>query len=131
MGCRHWGPGCWVPGFSGTDSSPALVGAGESTRVAIGAQCLGLIVQISGNTIEISVVQPHPDTFKKHTRGYRAKLPLISKPTFNVAGMCVYGKHCVIQTSHPSQAYGDLMVGTMYLLNATDGSVHTLPTPRW
>ena len=20
VGCLHWGPGCWVPGFSGTDS---------------------------------------------------------------------------------------------------------------
>ena len=24
VGCLHWGPGCWLPGFTGTDSSPAL-----------------------------------------------------------------------------------------------------------
>jgi outer membrane protein assembly factor BamB len=25
VGCQHWGPGCWVPGFQGTDSSPMLL----------------------------------------------------------------------------------------------------------
>ena len=25
VGCLHWGPGCWVPGFHGTDSSAALL----------------------------------------------------------------------------------------------------------
>lgn len=24
MGCLHWGSGCWLPGFRGTDSSPAV-----------------------------------------------------------------------------------------------------------
>ena len=24
VGCLHWGPRCWLPGFTGTDSSPAL-----------------------------------------------------------------------------------------------------------
>ena len=24
VGCHHWGPGCWVPGFQGTDSSPTV-----------------------------------------------------------------------------------------------------------
>ena len=24
VGCHHWGPGCWIPNFSGTDSTPAL-----------------------------------------------------------------------------------------------------------
>ena len=24
VGCHHWGPGCWLPMFTGTDSSPAI-----------------------------------------------------------------------------------------------------------
>jgi len=28
VGCHHWGPGCWVPGFEGTDSSPAVSPSG-------------------------------------------------------------------------------------------------------
>lgn len=32
VGCHHWGPGCWTPGFTGTDSSPT---AGPDGYIAI------------------------------------------------------------------------------------------------
>eukprot|EP00939_MAST-03C_sp_MAST-3C-sp1_P002242 g2242.t1 len=35
VGCLHWGPGCWVPGFTGTDSSPAV--SPDGTLVYIGS----------------------------------------------------------------------------------------------
>ena len=34
VGCSHWGPGCWIPGFKGTDSSPAI---GGGNLVTIGS----------------------------------------------------------------------------------------------
>ena len=35
VGCANWGPGCWIPGFQGTDSSPAL--SSEDAVVVIGS----------------------------------------------------------------------------------------------
>ena len=34
VGCHHWGASCWVPGFTGTDSSPAI---GPDGTVYIGS----------------------------------------------------------------------------------------------
>ena len=33
VGCLHWGPGCWIPGFTGTDSSPALSPDGSTVFI--------------------------------------------------------------------------------------------------
>ena len=33
VGCHHWGPGCWVPNFSGTDASPAVSPRGATVVV--------------------------------------------------------------------------------------------------
>ena len=35
VGCHHWGPGCWIPNFSGTDSTPAL--SRDGRVVAVGS----------------------------------------------------------------------------------------------
>ena len=35
VGCHHWGSGCWIPGFSGTDSSPAL--SADGAQAVIGS----------------------------------------------------------------------------------------------
>eukprot|EP00947_MAST-08B_sp_MAST-8B-sp1_P000431 g431.t1 len=35
VGCLHWGPGCWLPGFQGTDSSPAI--SPDGATVVIGS----------------------------------------------------------------------------------------------
>ena len=35
IGCHHWGPGCWLPGFAGTDSSPTL--STDEQTLAIGS----------------------------------------------------------------------------------------------
>ena len=38
VGCLEWGPGCWVPGFRGTDSSPSFYDwDGTEDAVAIGS----------------------------------------------------------------------------------------------
>ena len=47
VGCLHWGPGCWVPGFSGTDSSPALL-LGDSLAIgAYGDLLIGNMYRVS------------------------------------------------------------------------------------
>ncbi|KAH8097245.1 hypothetical protein JL720_130 [Aureococcus anophagefferens] len=33
VGCHRWGPGCWVPNFSGTDASPAVSPRGATVVV--------------------------------------------------------------------------------------------------
>lgn len=33
VGCHRWGPGCWVPDFSGTDSTPAVSSDGRTVVV--------------------------------------------------------------------------------------------------
>ena len=44
IGCHHWGPGCWLPGFAGTDSSPSL--SRDEHTIVIGSY--------SGDTFGIS-----------------------------------------------------------------------------
>ena len=47
VGCTHWGPGCWVPGFSGTDSSPASVNNDSITIGAYGDLMIGSLFRIA------------------------------------------------------------------------------------
>jgi len=47
VGCTHWGPGCWVPGFSGTDSSPAFVSNDSITIGAYGDLMIGNLMRLS------------------------------------------------------------------------------------
>jgi outer membrane protein assembly factor BamB len=51
VGCHHWGPGCWLPMFTGTDSSPAISQDGSMAYIGSYDHHLYAVEVMSGKVV--------------------------------------------------------------------------------